>query len=130
MNKQVRLGLHTFFSRVCAMQSVALHKHRKKVSVAWYFFIFCWTKREKKKLKITQISMQQNRTLNDLIGKLHASPRINGCYSRNGNRLKKRMCAAFLFFLMGGYTCKIFMFVQCNKLHCTNTREKMCVAKA
>ena len=40
------------------------------------------------------------------------------------------MCAAFLFFDIGGYTCKIFMFVQYNKLHCTHTRKKMCVAPA
>ena len=41
--------------------------------------------------------MHQNRTSNDLIGKLHVSPRFNGCYGRNGNGLKKRMCAAFFF---------------------------------
>ena len=88
-------------------------------------FYFLSLKKREKKLKITQISMQQNRTPNYLIGRLHASTRFNGCYIRNGNRLKERMCAAFLFYLMGScYTFKIFMFVQCNKLHCTNTRKK------
>ena len=34
--------------------------------------------KERKKLKIIQISIHQNRTLNDLIGKLHVSPGFFG----------------------------------------------------
>ena len=63
--REIKAGATHIFSRV--------YKHRKRL-VLHGTFLFFVGQIERKKLKITQISMQKNRTLNDLIGKLHASP--------------------------------------------------------
>ena len=89
-----RIFFSIFFS--CSM----LHwkKMEKKIGVAWQFWIFFCVKKREKKLKITQFLMQQNRTFNDLIGKLHASPRFNCCYNRITTDLKKWPVQPFCFF--------------------------------